>query len=205
MSRLDNPIRCLGTLVLAAALAAGFAPPAAAAQPLPEIAGKGLPTLAPLIAQVTPAVVNISIKSRSPAEDNPLLRDPFFRRFFNVPDRPPQEMAAGSGVIVDARQGLVITNHHVIKNAAQVIVTLKDRRQFPATLIGADPATDIAVLKIEAPNLTAMKLGDSDQLNVGDFVIAIGNPFGLGQTVTSGIVSALGRSGLNIEGYEDFI
>ena len=205
MSRLDNPIRCLGTLVLAAALAAGFAPPAAAAQPLPEIAGKGLPTLAPLIAQVTPAVVNISIKSRSPAEDNPLLRDPFFRRFFNVPDRPPQEMAAGSGVIVDARQGLVITNHHVIKNAAQVIVTLKDRRQFPATLIGADPATDIAVLKIEGPNLTAMKLGDSDQLNVGDFVVAIGNPFGLGQTVTSGIVSALGRSGLNIEGYEDFI
>ena len=205
MSRLNNPIRSPGALVLAAALAAGFAPPAAAAQPLPEIAGKGLPTLAPLIAQVTPAVVNISIKSRSPAEDNPLLRDPFFRRFFNVPDRPPQEMAAGSGVIVDARQGLVITNHHVIKNAAQVIVTLKDRRQFPATLIGADPATDIAVLKIEAPNLTAMKLGDSDQLNVGDFVIAIGNPFGLGQTVTSGIVSALGRSGLNIEGYEDFI
>src|SRR6185369_1050061 len=205
MSRLDNPIRCLGTLVLAAALAPGFAPPAAAAQPVPEIAGKGVPTLAPLIAQVTPAVVNISIKSRSPAEDNPLLRDPFFRRFFNVPDRPPQEMAAGSGVIVDARQGLVITNHHVIKNAAQVIVTLKDRRQFPATLIGADPATDIAVLKIEAPNLTAMKLGDSDQLNVGDFVVAIGNPFGLGQTVTSGIVSAMGRSGLNIEGYEDFI
>ena len=205
MSRLDNPIRCLGTLVLAAALAAGFAPPAAAAQPLPEIAGKGLPTLAPLIAQVTPAVVNISIKSRSPAEDNPLLRDPFFRRFFNVPDRPPQEMAAGSGVIVDARQGLVITNHHVIKNAAQVIVTLKDRRQLPATIVGADPATDIAVLKIDAPNLTAMKLGDSDQLNVGDFVVAIGNPFGLGQTVTSGIVSALGRSGLNIEGYEDFI
>ena len=205
MSRLDNPICSLGALVLTAALAPGFAPPVSAAQPLPEIAGKGLPTLAPLIAQVTPAVVNISIKSRSPAEDNPLLRDPFFRRFFNVPDRPPQEMAAGSGVIVDARQGLVITNHHVIKNAAQVIVTLKDRRQFPATLIGADPATDIAVLKIEAPNLTALKLGDSDQLNVGDFVVAIGNPFGLGQTVTSGIVSALGRSGLNIEGYEDFI
>ena len=205
MSRLNNPIRSPGALVLAAALAAGFAPPAAAAQPLPEIAGKGVPTLAPLIAQVTPAVVNISIKSRSPAEDNPLLRDPFFRRFFNVPDRPPQEMAAGSGVIVDARQGLVITNHHVIKNAAQVIVTLKDRRQLPATIVGADPATDIAVLKIDAPNLTAMKLGDSDQLNVGDFVVAIGNPFGLGQTVTSGIVSALGRSGLNIEGYEDFI
>ncbi|MDB5809505.1 MAG: serine endoprotease DegQ [Betaproteobacteria bacterium] len=171
-----------------------------AAQPMP-----GVPTLAPLINQVTPAVVNISIKSRSATEDNPLLRDPFFRRFFNVPDRPPQEMAAGSGVIVDARQGLVITNHHVIRNAAQVIVTLKDRRQFPAQLVGTDPATDIAVLKIEAQNLSALKLGDSDQLNVGDFVVAIGNPFGLGQTVTSGIVSALGRSGLSMEGYEEFI
>ncbi len=186
--------------VFAAALACMSTMPARAAQPLP-----GVPTLAPLIAQVTPAVVNISIKSRSAAEDNPLLRDPFFRRFFNVPDRPPQEMAAGSGVIVDARQGIVVTNHHVIKNAAQVIVTLKDRRQFPAQLVGTDPATDIAILKIDGPNLTALKLGDSDQLNVGDFVVAIGNPFGLGQTVTSGIVSALGRSGLSIEGYEDFI
>ena len=150
-------------------------------------------------------MVNISIKPRTATDDNPLLRDPFFRRFFNVPDRPPQEMAAGSGVIVDARHGIVITNHHVIKDAAHIIVTLKDRRQLPAKLVGTDPATDIAVLKIEAPNLAALKLGDSDQLSVGDFVVAIGNPFGLGQTVTSGIVSALGRSGLNIEGYEDFI
>jgi Do/DeqQ family serine protease len=201
----DPLIRRYPVLALLAAFALYVAPPATAAQPLLDMAGKTLPTLAPLISQVTPAVVNISIKSRSAAEDNPLLRDPFFRRFFNVPDRPPQEMASGSGVIVDARQGIVITNHHVIKNAAQVIVTLKDRRQFPAKLVGTDPATDIAVLKIEAPNLTALKLGDSDQLNVGDFVVAIGNPFGLGQTVTSGIVSALGRSGLNIEGYEDFI
>jgi serine protease Do/serine protease DegQ len=114
-------------------------------------------------------------------------------------------MAAGSGVIVDARQGIVLTNNHVIKNAAQVIVTLKDRRQLPAQIVGTDPATDVAVLRIEAPNLTALKLGDSDQMSVGDFVVAIGNPFGLGQTVTSGIVSALGRSGLSIEGYEDFI
>lgn len=193
-------LRCRTHFLLAAALALAGVLPLRAAQPLP-----GVPTLAPLIAQVTPAVVNISIKSRSAAEDNPLLRDPFFRRFFNVPDRPPQEMAAGSGVIVDARQGIVVTNHHVIKNAAQVIVTLKDRRQFAAQLVGTDPATDIAILKIEAPNLTALKLGDSDQLSVGDFVVAIGNPFGLGQTVTSGIVSALGRSGLSIEGYEDFI
>ena len=179
--------------------------PAAEAQPMPESSRQGLPTLAPLVSQVTPAVVNISIKSRAAAEDNPLLRDPFFRRFFNVPERPQQEVAAGSGVIIDARQGLVLTNHHVIKDAVQAIVTLKDRRQFPAKLIGTDPATDIAVLKIDAQNLAALKLGDSDQLSVGDYVVAIGNPFGLGQTVTSGIVSALGRTGLNLEGYEDFI
>src|SRR3954468_18985727 len=199
LNRLCSALALLTALGLCATIGAG------AAQPLPDMGGKGMPTLAPLISQVTPAVVNISIKSRSAAEDNPLLRDPFFRRFFNVPDRPPQEMAAGSGVIVDARQGLVITNHHVIKNAAQIIVTLKDRRPYAAQLVGTDPATDIAVLKIDAPNISALKLGDSDQLNVGDFVVAIGNPFGLGQTVTSGIVSALGRSGLTMEGYEDFI
>ena len=178
---------------------------AAAAQPFPDSSRQGMPTLAPLVAQVTPAVVNISIKSRSALEDNPLLRDPFFRRFFNVPDRPQQEVAAGSGVIVDARQGLVLTNHHVIKDAVQITVTLKDRRQFPAKLMGTDSATDVAVLRIDAPNLAALKLGDSDHLSVGDFVVAIGNPFGLGQTVTSGIVSALGRTGINLQGYEDFI
>ena len=176
----------------------------AAAQQLAETR-QGMPTLAPLVSQVTPAVVNISVKSRSALENNPLLRDPFFRRFFNVPERPQQEIAAGSGVLVDARQGIVLTNHHVVKDAVEVVVTLKDRRQFTAKLLGADPATDIAVLKIDAPNLTALKLGDSDRLNVGDFVVAIGNPFGLGQTVTSGIVSALGRTGINLQGYEDFI
>jgi serine protease Do/serine protease DegQ len=176
-----------------------------AAIPLTEGRG-GVPTLAPLIAQVTPAVVNISTVSRAAAETNPLLRDPFFRRFFDVPDRPQrQERAAGSGVIVDATTGYVITNHHVIRGAEEIIVTLKDRRQFKAQLVGADPGTDIAVLKIEPQNLTALRLGDSDALNVGDFVLAIGNPFGLGQTVTSGIVSALGRTGINLDGYEDFI
>jgi len=176
-----------------------------AAIPLAEGRG-GVPTLAPLIAQVTPAVVNISTVSRAAAETNPLLRDPFFRRFFDVPDRPQrQERAAGSGVIVDATTGYVITNHHVIRGAEEIIVTLKDRRQFKAQLVGADPGTDIAVLKIEPQNLTALRLGDSDALNVGDFVLAIGNPFGLGQTVTSGIVSALGRTGINLDGYEDFI
>ena len=176
----------------------------AAAQP--RIEAQGMPTLAPLVAEVTPAVVNISVVTRAPMEDNPLFRDPFFRRFFNLPDRSaPTEQASGSGVIVDAAQGYVLTNHHVVKDAEQVVVTLKDRRQFQARVVGVDPGTDIAVLRIQPQNLTALRFGDSDQLNVGDYVIAIGNPFGLGQTVTSGIVSALGRSGLNIEGYEDFI
>jgi serine protease Do/serine protease DegQ len=165
---------------------------------------RGLPTLAPLVNEVTPAVVNISVITRAPLETNPLAADPFFRRFF--PDRPQrQEQAAGSGVIVDAARGYVITNHHVIRNAEQVIVTLKDRRQLPAKLVGTDPGTDIAVLQIEAKGLSAIRIGDSDSLQVGDHVIAIGNPFGIGQTVTSGIVSALGRSGLSPEGFEDFI
>jgi Do/DeqQ family serine protease len=166
----------------------------------------GLPTLAPLVNQVTPAVVNISVVTRSPMEDNPLFRDPFFRRFFNLPERPQRkEQAAGSGVIVDAVNGYVLTNHHVIKDAEQVTVTLKDRRQFQAKVVGSDPGTDVAVLHIEARDLTALRFGDSDQLQVGDYVIAIGNPFGIGQTVTSGIISALGRSGLSPEGFEDFI
>jgi serine protease Do/serine protease DegQ len=172
----------------------------------PQTDSRGLPTLAPLVNEVTPAVVNISVITRSPLESNPLFADPFFRRFFNLPDRPQrQEQAAGSGVIVDAARGYVITNHHVIRNAEQVLVTLKDRRQLPAKLVGTDPGTDIALLQIEAKGLSAIRIGDSDTLQVGDYVIAIGNPFGIGQTVTSGIVSALGRSGLSPEGFEDFI
>jgi len=172
----------------------------------PQTDARGLPTLAPLVNEVTPAVVNISVITRSPLEANPLFADPFFRRFFNLPDRPQrQEQAAGSGVIVDAARGYVITNHHVIRNAEQVVVTLKDRRQLPAKLVGTDPGTDIALLQIDAKGLTAIRIGDSDTLQVGDYVIAIGNPFGIGQTVTSGIVSALGRSGLSPEGFEDFI
>ena len=167
---------------------------------------RGLPTLAPIVNQVTPAVVNVSVVTRSPMEDNPLFRDPFFRRFFNVPDRPQRrEQAAGSGVIIDAARGFVLTNHHVIRNAEQVLVTLKDRRQFQARIVGADPGTDVAVLHIDARDIAALRFGDSDHLSVGDYVLAIGNPFGIGQTVTSGIISALGRSGLSPEGYEDFI
>jgi Do/DeqQ family serine protease len=139
-------------------------------------------------------------------EANPLLRDPFFRRFFGVPDQPQQgELSAGSGVIVDAARGLVITNHHVVKDALEIVVGTKDRRVFKAQLVGSDPGTDIALLRIPAEELRAIPFADSDRVNVGDFVVAIGNPFGIGQTVTSGIVSAIGRAGLSLDGYEEFI
>jgi serine protease Do/serine protease DegQ len=190
------------TLLLLIAL---LAAPALAQGHLPMVVdGQKLPTLAPMLETVTPGVVNITVVSR--AEDNPLMRDPFFRRFFNAPDnRPQQRRSAGSGVIVDAARGLVITNNHVVKDAQDITVVLKDRRQFKAQLVGTDPGTDVALLRIPAENLTAVKVGDSDELNVGDFVVAIGNPFGIGQTVTSGIVSALGRTGIGVEGYEEFI
>ena len=172
---------------------------------LPGLATRdGLPTLAPVIERVAPAVVNIAVLVRSPEEQNPLLRDPFFRRFFGL-QAPQPQLSAGSGVIVDAKTGYVITNHHVIKDASEVAVTLKDNRRFPARLVGSDAGTDIALLKISAENLAEAKFGDSDALAVGDFVVAIGNPFGIGQTVTSGIVSAFGRAGLSPEGFEDFI
>ena len=169
----------------------------------------GLPTLAPLLAEVTPAVVNISVETRQDVESNPLFADPFFRRYFDLPPMPQpsprQQMSAGSGVIVDAEEGYVLTNHHVVAEGDRIVVTLKDRRRFEAELVGSDPGTDIALLQIEAEDIAELELGDSDRLEVGDYVLAIGNPFGLGQTVTSGIVSALGRSGLNVDGYEDFI
>jgi Do/DeqQ family serine protease len=165
----------------------------------------GMPTLAPMLAQVTPAVVNIAVIQRRPEAQNPLLRDPFFRRFFGLPDQDRPQMSAGSGVIMDAAQGYVLTNHHVIKDASEVVVTLKDNRRLEARVVGADAGTDIALLKIEADGLVAAQVADSDALQVGDYVVAIGNPFGIGQTVTSGIVSALGRAGLSSESYEEFI
>lgn len=174
-----------------------------------SITNSSRPTLAPLIEEVTPAVVNISVTARATNARNPLFDDPFFRRFFDFPNQQPniprQSQSVGSGVIIDADEGYVLTNHHVVDNADEISVTLQDRRRFDAELVGSDEGTDIALLKIEASDLVALEMGDSTSLNVGDFVVAIGNPFGLGQTVTSGIVSALGRSGLNIEGYEDFI
>ena len=206
MPRIGRGLRA--ALILAGALCvlAGGPSAPAFAQAVPGIAGR-VPTLAPMLARVTPAVVNIAVVSEAPAVTNPLYNDPFFRRYFNLPDVPrtQPQMSAGSGVIVDAARGHVLTNHHVVANARDIMVTLKDGRRLRAQLIGSDQATDIALLKVEGSGLTAIEIGDSDLLQVGDYVVAIGNPFGLGQTVTSGIVSALGRSGISNDGYEDFI
>jgi Do/DeqQ family serine protease len=190
---------------LALALVA-LASTAAASLP-PAVEDKPLPSLAPMLERVTPAVVNISSITKIKAEEHPLLSDPFFRHFFNVPRerRERRNQSLGSGVIVDAERGLVLTNHHVIDKASEIEVRIQDGRELKAELIGSDAETDIAVLRIPAQGLADVRIADSDRLRVGDFVVAIGSPFGLSQTVTSGIVSALGRSGLGIEGYESFI
>jgi serine protease DegQ len=197
--------RILFPALIGLAMVAILAPASSARVPL--IDARGVLSMAPILEKPTSAVVSISVVTRVPGADNPLLRDPFFRRYFGLPDTDlgRQAMSAGSGVIIDARKGHVVTNHHVIRNAERILVAVKDGRQLRAELIGSDAATDIALLKIEARDLSAIELADSDQLKVGDLVLAIGNPFGLGQTVTSGIVSALGRSGLSAENYEDFI
>lgn len=166
------------------------------------------PTLAPMLEDVTPAVVNISVKGNREIQQ----RVPeIFRYFFgpNAPQSRTQErpfQGLGSGVIIDADKGYVVTNNHVIDDATEIQVTLKDGRQYNAKVIGTDERSDIALLQIQdGSNLTEITIGKSGELRVGDFVVAIGNPFGLGQTVTSGIVSALGRSGLGIEELENFI
>lgn len=199
-----------GALVLLLAL---VIPSAQAALPNVTADGKPFPTLAPMLKKVNPAVVNIATYSKREAQYNPLLNDPFFRRFFDLPEdfdsrrEAPErrQQSAGSGVIVDADDGIVMTNYHVIRNADEVQVSLIDGRSLKAQVVGTDPQLDIAILEVEAEDLTEVKLADSSLLEVGDFVVAIGNPFGLGQTVTTGIVSALGRSGLGMEGYENFI
>jgi serine protease DegQ len=186
-----------------------------------KVGDQPVPSLAPLVKDVSPAVVSIATKGTVAAPSNPLMEDPFFRRFFGFPDQAPgqgpgqapgprprqrQVQSAGSGVIVDAAKGYILTNHHVVENADEIEVVLLDNRSLKAKVIGSDPGTDVAVLQVEnGKNLSALKLGNSDQVQVGDFVVAIGNPFGLQHTVTSGIVSALGRSGINPDGYEDFI
>jgi serine protease Do/serine protease DegQ len=190
------------------ALAAAFAFASHAA--LPQAVGETpVPTLAPMIKRVSPAVVNIATRGtiRERAPQNPLLEDPFFRRFFDIPDMPRERQfqSAGSGVIFDAKSGYIVTNAHVVDNATEITVTLQDGRDLTATVVGSDVPSDVAVLKVPPESLTQVALGDSTRLEVGDFVVAIGNPFGLQHTVTSGIVSGLGRSGINPDGYEDFI
>jgi len=193
--------------VVAIVLSLAVLPSAWAALPL-MVDGNGRPTLAPMLKEVMPAVVNIATRSRAKMQQNPLLNDPFFRHFFNAPNQRLEQresQSLGSGVIIDAEKGHILTNNHVIKGADKILVTLKDKRQFEAKVIGTDPDADLAIIQITAGKLSQLTLSNSDTLQVGDFVVAIGNPFGLEQTVTSGIVSALGRSGLGIEGYENFI
>ncbi len=162
--------------------------------------GQPLPTLAPMIEKTSPAVVNIAT---SATVESPVMRDPFFGFMYK---RPPRKVnSLGSGVIVDAQKGYILTNHHVIGRADEITVTLFDGRELKAQIVGSDEDTDLAVIKVDDKHLTAVALADSDKLRVGDFVVAIGNPFSLGHTVTSGIVSALGRQGLGIENIEQFI
>jgi serine protease Do/serine protease DegQ len=184
-----------------------FSLSAHAALPVIDSQGERLPTLAPMLEQVTPAVVNIATTGHVRIQENPLFSDPFFRHFFDLPEQPRerQTQSLGSGVVVDADKGYILTNNHVIDRADEIKVTLRNGETHVAKLIGTDPDSDIAVIQIEAKNLNAVPLTDSSKVRVGDFVVAIGNPFGLGQTVTSGIVSATGRSGLGIHGFEDFI
>jgi Do/DeqQ family serine protease len=185
------------------------ATPPAAAQSSKAAHAQNRTSYAPMLKRVMPAVVNIAVVGQVPLADSPLLDDPLFRRRYQdgggqLPQSVPQQ-SAGSGVIVDAARGYIVTNHHVVDSSDEIIVTLSDRRRFNAQLVGSDTDTDVALLKIDADRLTQIEAGNSDALEVGDSVVAIGNPFGLGQTVTSGIVSALRRSELGIEGYEDFI
>lgn len=176
--------------------------PAHAALPQ-SVKGQPIASLAPLIDEVSPAVVNIRVSQTV------TRRDPFgddaFRRFFGIPNGRQEVASAGSGVIVDAERGYILTNHHVVHAADTIRISLIDGTILDAEIVGSDPLTDIAVIKVEANGLTEMPIGDSTSVRVGDFVIAIGNPFGLGHTVTSGIISALGRSGISRDGYEDFI
>ena len=191
-----HPPRSVERLVLLIGLV-WLASPGTALGQIPDLGTSRVPTLAPLVKEVTPAVVNISVQGKI-REDNPLYHDPFFREFFDVPKQLEKEInAAGSGVIVDAQKGYVLTANHVVAQASQMQIRTKDGRKFAAKLVGRDAATDVALLQIKDPTgLKAIALGNSDVLEVGDFVIAVGNPFGLGQTVTSGLVSALGRTGL---------
>jgi len=173
-----------------------------------SVDGQAMPSLAPMIQKVRPAVVNIATRGSVDVQNHPLLNDPMFKRFFNGLGNLQQKKevkSLGSGVIIDEVAGYIVTNHHVIDGADEIAVTLHDGQQLEATIVGSDSEADVAILKVDKDNLVSIPFADSSEVRVGDFAVAIGNPFGLGQTVTSGIVSALGRTGLGIEGYEDFI
>lgn len=182
-----------------------------------EALKQGIPSLAPMLAEVTPAVVSIRVSKNMPVTGRFLYKGESppesVRRYFeDLPDvgredyeQPPYATGAGSGVIVNAQEGLIITNHHVVDGATTITVQLSDGRTTQAKLLGADAGTDVALLQIEAEGLVGIHFADISSVDVGDYVVAIGNPFGIGQTVTSGIVSALGRAGINNEKYEDFI
>ena len=208
----ENPGRWFSSQVLAASLVAivlagGLLPTTSRAATLPAaIDGQPMPSLAPMLTRVTPAVVNISSTTRVPVRDA-YFGDPMMRQFFGLPATPRErvEQSLGSGVIVDAAKGYILTNNHVVAGADDIGVTLQDGRTFKGKLIGTDPATDVAVVQIQADNLHALPMSDSSTLRVGDYVVAVGEPFGLGQTVTAGIVSALGRSGLGDSSYQNFI
>ena len=194
-------IRTFFAVAVLALSAQGFA------QLPPSVDGEPLPSLSPIVKRVAPAVVNIRVSMTVEAPS--LYGDEMFRRFFGIPDTPQgrsREVAsAGSGVIVDAENGYILTNHHVVENADKIQISLFNEETLDAEIIGSDAATDIAVLKVDPESLIEVPIGNSDIVEVGDFVIAIGNPFGLGHTVTSGIVSALGRTGISQNGLEDFI
>ena len=201
--------KSLALLISAALFSSALILPPQAYAGLPfSIGGEKLPSLAPMLEKATPAVVSVSVKGTHEVKQR--VPDAF-KFFFGRPgqqQRGAQEQpfrGLGSGVIIDAKEGYIVTNYHVIHEADEIEITLKDGRQFTAKKLGADAESDIALLQIEAKNLHEIKISDSNDLRVGDFSVAIGSPFGLGQTVTSGIVSALGRSGLKIEQYENFI
>ena len=197
------------SFLIAAALALALALPAMAGTLPVAVNGQALPSLAPMLAKVSPAVVNISSTSHRRVAVNPFFSDPIMRQFFGLPAEPPSrelvQQSLGSGVIVNAKDGYILTNNHVIAGADDIKVTLTDGKSYKAKVIGADSTTDLAVIQIHAPNLVALPMADSTKLRVGDFVVAIGDPFGLGQSATSGIVSGLQRQDLRQNGVQNYI
>jgi Do/DeqQ family serine protease len=167
------------------------------------------PSLAPMLDRAVQSIVSISAKGKAAEEIAPLLQDPFYRRFYGLSEEiPPQTFSfqsVGSGVIIDAQHGMILTTYHVIEHTDAIAVTLSGGKTVEARLVGSDPETDLALIEIKAEGLIAMPVGNSDDLRVGDYVVAIGNPFGLGQTATMGIISALGRPGLGNDNLEEFI